>query len=44
MLDFAHIKVAMKNANPELFSHANYITERFDQQGVLKFLKSFFEE
>lgn len=44
LLEAASIKVAMKNAHPELLKHANYITDDCNNQGVLKFLKSFFEK
>lgn len=43
LLDAANIKVAMKNSHKDLFAHANYVTDRYDEQGVLKFLKKFFE-
>ncbi len=34
----------MKNANPELLQYAKYVTDSYDKQGVLKFLKNFFNE
>ena len=42
LLKEAAIGVAMKNANPELLQYAKYVTDSYDKQGVLKFLKSFF--
>ncbi len=44
LLQSAKTAVAMGNANPELIPYANYVTDRFDKQGVLKFLKHYFEE
>lgn len=34
---------AMKNAHPDLLPHAKYVTDSHNEQGVLKFLKSYFE-
>ena len=42
LLKEAAIGVAMKNANPELLQYAKYVTDNYDKQGVLKFLKKFF--
>ena len=42
LLKEAAIGVAMKNANPELLQYAKYVTDSYDKQGVLKFLKKFF--
>lgn len=44
LLKSAHIGVAMKNAHPDLFPYATDVTDSVDNQGVLKFLKKFFEE
>lgn len=44
LLDSVGIKVAMGNANKELFTHANYITDTCLEQGVLKFLQKFFND
>ena len=44
LLKEASISVAMKNANPELLQYAKYVTDSYDKQGVLKFLKNFFNE
>ncbi len=44
LLESAHISVAMKNAHPELLKHAKYQTDDAKNQGVLKFLKNFFEQ
>jgi len=44
MLDYAGIAVAMKNANDALFPFADFITASNKEQGVLMFLKSFFDE
>jgi len=43
MLDYAGIAVAMKNSNPSLLPFADYVTDSNQNQGVLKFLKSFFK-
>lgn len=43
LLSSVHIKVAMKNAHPDLLNVANNVTDTCTNQGVLKFLKSFFE-
>lgn len=43
MLNSVNYKVAMKNAHPDLLKVADYITDDVNHQGVLKFLKSFFE-
>jgi 5-amino-6-(5-phospho-D-ribitylamino)uracil phosphatase len=42
MLAYAGISVAMKNSHPELFPHATIVTDSNKDQGVLKFLQSFF--
>lgn len=44
LLKEASISVAMKNANPKLLQYAKYVTDSYDKQGVLKFLKNFFNE
>lgn len=44
LLSSAHIGVAMGNAHPDLLPFATYITDTCDNQGVLKFLKQFFEK
>lgn len=44
LLTSAHIGVAMKNAHPDLLPFADYVTDACDEQGVLKFLKHFFDE
>ncbi len=44
MFDVAGTSVAMKNSHKDLFEHATYITDSFDNQGVLKFLKQYFEQ
>lgn len=44
MLNSVKIKVAMQNAHPDLLKVADYVTDRVDNQGVLKFLKNFFED
>ena len=44
LLQSAHIGVAMKNAHPDLLPYATYVTESVDKQGVLQFLKRFFQE
>ncbi len=44
MLKTAEIGVAMKNCNPELLPYAKYVTDSYQAQGVLKFLKQFFEK
>lgn len=44
LLQAASIGVAMGNAHPDLIPFATTLTHRFDQQGVLHFLKSFFEK
>lgn len=44
LITSAHIGVAMANAHPDLIPYAKYRTDRFDQQGILKFLKKFFEK
>lgn len=44
MFDIANTSVAMKNSHPELLSHATNITSSCYEQGVLKFLKSYFEK
>lgn len=43
MLALAGTAVAMANSHPMLLEHADIITTSFDDHGVLKFLKSFFE-
>ncbi len=43
MFDIANISVAMKNSHPALFPYATHITDSVDNQGVLKFLKQYFE-
>lgn len=43
MFDIAGISVAMKNSHPDLFKHATNITDSYDNQGVLKFLKQYFK-
>ncbi len=43
LLKKAHFGVAMQNAHQDLLKEAKYVTDRFDQQGILKFLKAFFE-
>ncbi len=40
----ANIGVAMKNSHPDLLNIAKYHTDSCDNQGVLKFLKNFFEK
>lgn len=44
MLDYAGIAVAMKNSHPELLPYATVITDSNKEQGVLKFLKTFFQK
>ena len=44
MFDIANTSVAMKNSHKDLFSHATTVTDSVDNQGVLKFLKSYFEK
>ncbi len=44
MFEVANIGVAMKNSHPALFPYATEITDSVDNQGVLKFLKSYFEK
>lgn len=44
LITSANIGVAMGNAHPDLIPYAKYHTDRFDNQGVLKFLKNFFEK
>ena len=43
LIETAHIGVAMGNAHKELASVAKYHTDTAKNQGVLKFLKSYFE-
>ncbi len=43
MLSSVKIKVAMKNAHPDLIKIADFVTDDVYHQGVLKFLKSYFE-
>lgn len=43
LLSEAGISVAMKNSHPSLTTIAKYCTDTSQNQGVLKFLKSFFE-
>lgn len=43
LLSEAGISVAMKNSHPSLTKIAKYTTDTSQNQGVLKFLKSFFE-
>lgn len=43
LLEAAHISVAMKNSHPELIKYAKYHTDDASHQGVLKFLREFFE-
>lgn len=43
MFDIAGTSVAMKNSHPALFPYATEITDSYDNQGVLKFLKKYFE-
>lgn len=43
MLNNVNYKVAMKNAHPDLLKVADYVTDDVHHQGVLKFLRSFFE-
>lgn len=43
MLNSVAIKVAMKNAHPDLLKVADYVTDDVYHNGVLKFLKNFFE-
>lgn len=42
MFTCAGIKVAMKNAHKDLTPHATFITDTNKEQGVLKFLKKYF--
>jgi len=44
LLNAAKFKVAMKNSHPDLLKVANFITDDCKNQGVLKFLKSFFKD
>ncbi len=44
LIQTAYIGVAMGNAHPELVKHAKYHTDTAKNQGVLKFLKKFFNE
>lgn len=44
LIESANIGVAMGNAHPDLIKVAKYVTDDCQHQGVLKFLKSFFEE
>ena len=44
MLSVCHHKVAMGNAHPDLLQVANHVTDRIENQGVLKFLKNYFEK
>lgn len=44
LLKSSHISVAMKDSHPELLKYASYQTDSSKNQGVLKFLKSFFEK
>lgn len=43
LLSAVEHKVAMGNSHPDLFKVANHVTDRIENQGVLKFLKSYFE-
>lgn len=43
LITSAHIGVAMGNSHPDLIPHAKYITDTCKNNGVLKFLMSFFE-
>ena len=43
MFQNVHTRVAMANAHPDLLPYATTITSRFDEKGVLKFLKAYFE-
>ena len=44
LIETAHIGVAMGNAHPDLLKVAKYKTDTAKNQGVLKFLKNFFNE
>ena len=44
MFDVAGISVAMKNSHPDLFKYATHITDSYNNQGVLKFLKQYFDK
>ena len=44
LIKAANISVAMGNSHPELIQHAKYTTDDVHNQGVLKFLKSYFEK
>lgn len=41
MLDYVSLGVAMGNANDTVKSHADYITDECDQDGVVSALKHF---
>lgn len=43
MIDYAGIGVAMENASDELKKVANYVTDTNDNEGVRKFLSSYFK-
>ncbi len=42
MIEYAHYGVAMANAHPDLLKKAKYITTSIEENGVYKFLNSFF--
>ena len=44
LIKAAAISVAMGNSHPELLKYAKYQTTKNSEQGVLKFLKDFFEK
>ena len=41
MLEFAEIGVAMGNANDEVKSHADYVTDTSENDGILKAFQHF---
>lgn len=43
MIDYAGMGVAMGNANPELKSIANYVTDTNENDGVANYLKGYFD-